>query len=91
MGHITKFEDNKVLFTLCDCRSEILVIEYDPEVKMADLAIYETNSAFSHKMTFWQKFRYCWRVLVNKRPFGDQIIISQKQIKEIKEFLSELC
>lgn len=91
MGHITNFAENKVLFTLCDCRSEILVIEYDEEIKMADLAIYEFSHSFRNKMSLWQKMRYCWRVIMNNRPFGDQIMISQKQIKEIKEFLSTLC
>lgn len=91
MGHTTNSAENTVLFTLCDCKSEILVIEYDAEIKMADLAIYEVGYSFRNKMSLWQKIRYCWRVIMNNRPFGDQIVVTQAQIKEIKEFLSTLC
>lgn len=90
MGYVTNFDENKILFTLCDCRSEVLVIEYDPEIQMAELAILETDSSYRQKMSLWQRLRYSWRVLLNKRPYNDQIIINKKQIQEIKKFLSEL-
>lgn len=91
MGYITNFTENKILFTLCDCKSEILVIEYDSEFEIADLAIYETGCSYRNKIRLWQKLRYCWRVIVGNKPFADQIMLTKKQIRELKDFLSELC
>lgn len=84
---IIEFQKNNTKFILCDCRSEILVIDYDEEIGMADLAIYEHNISYRHKMSFWQKMRYIYRVLVNNKPYADQIMINKSQIKEIADFL----
>lgn len=84
------FTTNKLLFTVCDCGSELLYIEYDPEIKTAELAIFEVSSSFRNKMTFKQKIRYIWQVLIHNKPFGDQIILSNKSIQELKHFLNKV-
>ena len=90
MGSVTNLKENKTLFTPCDCLSEILVIDYDHEIKMADVAIYEMAHSFRSKMSLWQRFRYCWQVLIHKKPYADAIVLSNKQLLEIKQFLSSL-
>jgi hypothetical protein len=90
MGSVTNLSENKTFFIPCDCRSEILMIEYDHEYKMADVAIYESYVSYNHKMSFWQRIRYCWRVLRYKKPYADQIMLDNKQLIELKQFLSSL-
>lgn len=86
-SNITNFQKNNTQFILCDCRSEILVINYDTEIGMADLAIYEHRVSYSNKMSFWQKLRYIYQVLVNNKPYSDQIVLNKSQIKEVRDFL----
>ena len=90
MGSITNLSENKSLFIPCSCKSEILVIEYDHEIQLADLAIFENYTNYSHKMSLWQRLRYCLRVLVHKKPYADQMVLDNKQLKDLQKFLSSL-
>ena len=90
MGSITNLKENKTLFIPCSCKSEILVIEYDHEWNIADLAIFENNTNYSNKMSLWQRLRYCFQVLAYKKPYADQMVLDKKQLKDLKEFLNEL-
>jgi len=85
--NLIKFEKNKTTFILCDCRSEILVLDHDSEYGLTELSIYENMSSYSHKMSFWQKLRYIYQVLVHNRPYSDQIILNGEQIEHITNFL----
>ena len=90
MGSTTNLKTNKTLFILCDCKSEILVIEYDHEWKMADCAIYESLVSYKNKMSFWHKLRYCYQVLVHNKQYADQIMLTNTQLIDMKNFLNEL-
>lgn len=87
---VTDLKENRTIFFLCDCRSEVLVIEYDHHFQMADLAIYQTDAAYRAKMSLWQRLRYCWQVLWNKKPYADEIMLDNKQLLQLKVFLSSL-
>ena len=90
MGSVTNLKTNKTLFIPCGCRNEILVIEYDHEWNMADLSIYESYVGYKHKLSIWQRLRYCYQVLINKKPYADQITLDNKQICSLKKFLLSL-
>jgi len=90
MGSNTDLKTNKTLFIPCDCRSEILMIKYDHEYKMADFAIYQTDAAFRSKMSLRQRLRYCWQVLLHKKPYADEIMLDHKQLKDLKNFINSL-
>lgn len=90
MGNVTNLKENKTLFIPCDCDNEILVIEYDHEWGIADVAIYESYISYGNKMSLWQRIRYCWRVFIHKKPYADQLTLNDKQLKELKDFLSSL-
>jgi hypothetical protein len=90
MGSVTNLKENKTIFIPCGCRSEILVIEYDHEIGAADFAIYENLTSYKHKMSFWQRLRYCYQVLVHKKPYADQIFLDNKQLLDLKNFLYRL-
>jgi hypothetical protein len=75
---------------LCDCDSEVLVIKYDNELGIADLAIYESSYSFKSKMSLWQRLRYCWRVLFHKTPYSDQMVLKNTHLIGLKNFISNL-
>jgi hypothetical protein len=86
MTSLTNLKTNKTLFILCSCGSEVLYINYDHELKLADLAIF--TSFYGHKMSLYQKLRYCYNVLFLGKPYYDQIVFSDKELKSLKDFIS---
>lgn len=91
MGNVTKFQDqSRITFVLCDCRSEVLVIDYDSDCQIADFSMYENFASYSNKMSLWQKIRYMYKVIFTGSPYADQIILNKKQLKEIKDFLNQI-
>jgi len=88
MLNMVKFEKNRTTFILCDCRSEVLVLEYDSECDLIELSIYENLSSYSCKMSFWQKLRYIYQVLIKGRPYSDQIILNKEQLKDLSSFIN---
>ena len=90
MGSVTNLKENKTLFVPCSCKSEVLVIEYDHEIQLADLAIFENYTNYSNKMSLWQRIRYCYQILVNKKPYADQMALDKKQLKDLFNFLQHL-
>lgn len=90
MGTITLLDLHKTVFIPCECRNEILVIEYDHETQLTDVAIYESMASFTHKLSLWQRIRYAFKTLFYGKPFSDQMILSRKQLKDLKSFLSGL-
>ncbi len=85
---MVKFEKNKTLFMLCDCKNEVLVLEYDHEYDFTELSIYESISSYGYRMSFWQKLRYIYRILVNGKPYSDQIILNKEQLKDLSSFIN---
>lgn len=90
MGSVTDLKENKTLFMPCDSKSEILVIEYDHKTLIANLAIYENRINYCHKLSLWQRIKYCYEVLIHKKPHADQINLDSRQLKDLRKFLSEL-
>lgn len=89
MGYETKFDkQTKTLFCLCDCQNETLIIEYDHELKMADLAIYKLYS--KKNLGIWDRIRYSFHILITGKPYSDQMVLTQKHLKEIKNFCSSV-
>jgi hypothetical protein len=92
MGYETKFDkdnDTKTLFCLCDCKSEILVIEYDHDIQLADLAVYK-YAGFANKLSLFDRFRYVMKIIWSGKPYADQMVLTPKQLKEIKNFCSDI-
>lgn len=86
MASLTNLKTNKTLFILCSCGSEVLYIDYDHELNLADLAIF--TNFYGHKMSWYQKLRYCYAVLFFGRPYFDQIVLKDSQLKTLKDFIS---
>ncbi len=88
--NMIKFEKSRTIFILCDCRSEVLVLEHDEEYDLMELSIYQNLSSYNYKMSFWQKLRYIYQVLIKGRPYADQIILNKDQIVLMKNYLNSI-
>lgn len=92
MGTIINYDNGavKTCFIPCDCQTEVLYIEYDNDIRMADVALYEYRGYIVGRMSFWQRLRYCWKILSSGRPYCDQLVLNLQQLKELKSFLSSI-
>lgn len=84
------FEPNKTLFFMCECKSEVFVIEYDHEIEMADIAIFQTEASYRFRMPLWLRLRYACRVLFSGKPYADQIMLNKNRLNELKLFLDSI-
>lgn len=90
MGNVTNLKENKTVFIPCSCKSEILVIEYDHSIDTADFAIYENYASSKHKLSLWQRVKYCYEVMVRKKPYADQITLNKSQLQDLQKFLNTI-
>ena len=89
-ANLIKFRKNKTEFVLCDCGNEILVIEYDEEFQLADIAIFQTKTSFEASKSWYQKLRYCYNVLMGNDTFKDQMVLTKDQLVQIKNFIESV-
>ena len=82
-SYIVNFEKDHTKFILCQCKNEILVIDYDPDIELTEFAIFESYNSYNHKLSWYQKIRYCLRILLNKYPYSDQIVLNMSQVKDV--------
>lgn len=87
MSITRKFDSNTTIFVPCNCKNEILTIEYDHTLNIADLAIYSSHLSFSRTLSLWQKIKYAFAVLFGKNIHSDQITLDSSQLTELKKFL----
>lgn len=85
-------KDN-VFITPCVCSSEVLYIQRDEDVCMDNDVEYDIG-IFSHYnvsgLSWKDKLRYCWEILKKGRPYGDQMILYESQMVELKEYLNKM-
>ena len=81
--------DNK-LFFICNCKSEILHLEYNSDIDMVELSMFSFGTFNARKMSFRDKCRYIWRVLIKGTPYTDYTMLDRKQIDELKTFLNTI-
>jgi len=42
------------------------------------------------QMSLWQRIRYCYQILVYKKPYADQMVLDKNQLKDLQKFLNGL-
>lgn len=82
--------NQRTIFIRCGCQSEMLVLDYDGEVDMIDLSMYEIDVSYEYRMSMWQKIRYIYQVVRYGQPYTDQIVLNRDQINELKSFLETI-
>lgn len=77
----------KEQFFKCSCSSEILRVSYDEEFGIADFSIY---TMLSRQPTFWQRLRWCWKILIEGSPYGDQVIFEKEGVANLVNYLVKI-
>jgi hypothetical protein len=74
-------------FIECDCHSEFVRLDYDPEFEHFDLSIWVQEA--SSKPSWKTKLRWIWRILTKGSPYGDQVILNKDKAKAFADYLTE--
>lgn len=77
-------------FIQCQCGTEGIMISYDYKEKglpVIDLAFFVYGYITNRPLTLWKKLRYCWHILIKGEPFTDEVILNQKNAKELAKEL----
>lgn len=72
----------------CSCSSEILRVAYDDELEQTEFSIWEMQN--THKATFWQRLRWCWKILIEGSPYGDQVIFEKEGVSNLVNYLIKI-
>lgn len=75
-------------FIKCECWGEGMGIDFDPDDGLYYFS-YWSNCITNGRLSWRQKLRYCWQVLVKGTPFNDQLIFDQKSVDQLTHFLSK--
>jgi len=80
--------DKKEFFINCSCHAEgLLISKFDKN----EIYISFYSSGINPKnMNFLSKLRYIWQVLIKSKPFEDQIVLNNKELKKLISGLKSL-
>lgn len=78
---------NNIIRLKCNCSSEMLEIEYDEELGTYDFSLW--NRWFNRNMSLRERIKWCYRIITTGNPWTDYIILGQKDIDEMVEFLND--
>lgn len=90
MGITIDLKENRTIFIPCDCKNQVLSIEYDHQAGLANLAIYENWQSYNHKLSLWQKIKTCCNIFAKNRIRPDQMVLNNKQLRDLGLFIRSL-
>ena len=80
--------ETKSIFIHCTCHGEAMGIDYEPDEKLYYFS-YWAPGLSNRKLTWKQRFRYCWQVLRKGKAVEDEIILSQPGVDTLVKFLND--
>jgi hypothetical protein len=85
---MNSLQDNNSIFTFCDCGSEGIYLEYDPEncLEGIDLSLW-VRGYRPCKMSLWRRIRVALHILLTGRMHTDQVILHAVQAEQLGTFL----
>lgn len=79
--------DNEI-FIKCKCNGEGMSVEHDTFDNSYYFAYWK--SGFRPVYMSWrERLRYCWHVIRTGKAYTDELILSQQDVDELHDFLSE--
>lgn len=80
-----KRPESEVKFFECSCSSELVAVEkYDDEPEIY-MSIYYRG--VPRPMGWKDKLRYCWRILTQGSPYGDQVVFNKETATELADHI----
>lgn len=80
---------NKTVFIKCTCHSEGVLVEVDKELDALFLSIWERGYRIDNTLSWKQKLRYIWQVLIYGKSYTDQIVLDRKACFALSKALIE--
>lgn len=75
-----------VCYIKCHCGAEIIHCDRDPEDGLIYFGIFK-YLYWGGKLSWKQRFRYCWHVIRTGEAFKDEIVLDQQGADELANFL----
>jgi hypothetical protein len=75
------------LHITCACHSHELHFDKDTEMDMWYVSFWQRGYV---EETSWRyRLKCIWHILVHGRPYGDEVVLDKKDIKELQEYINE--
>jgi len=71
----------------CSCHSHELHIEKDHEDDMWYISFWQRG--YTTETTWRYRLKCIWYILKHGRPYGDEVILENKDLIELKEYVHE--
>lgn len=72
----------------CECGTDGIHVEYDEKYKEYDFCIWTQSDRYSlGPLTWYDRLRFCYQILKTGRPWGDSVILSEKNAEELSKDL----
>ena len=71
----------------CSCHSHELHIEKDHEDDMWYVSFWQRG--YTTDTSWGYRLKCIWYILIHGRPYGDEVILENKDMIELKEYLDE--
>lgn len=73
-------------FFQCSCYSHSLLVEKNED--MAAISFF-SRGFDGYKLGFWQRIKWCFRILFKGFPYTDMVLLKKDQIRQLVKFLNE--
>jgi hypothetical protein len=85
--------EKKSKFIECECGGEgMLVTHYTNDIhdKEVYLSMFSIGIYTDGRLTFRERLRHAWHVMKTGKPFDDSLILSEKDTKELGQYLLDI-
>lgn len=80
---MTKVEPIRHFFN-CDCLTEGLIVEYDPEYQDVNVALWHYGN-YTDKLDWKQRIRWCWNIIRKGLPWADSVSMKPAEARRMAE------
>lgn len=75
----------------CSCGTEILAVDKFKDEHETYLSLWYRGDGRSRSLSWRDRFRYCWRILTQGSPYGDQLVLDPPTTARLAAFLTKLA
>lgn len=87
---MTMTKDQDKLFVTGDCYGHALYLEAYHDEPEHDLYVSLFERGVDGKAMSWSnRFRWAWHIIVNGHPFTDMVTIDKDKVKDIQRYLNK--
>jgi len=79
-------KEDRSIFIKCECQGEGMGVDYYKEEGYYYFS-YWRHGLSNRKLSWKERIRYCWNVLVKGTAFNDEVLLSQVSVDKLIDFL----